>query len=220
MKNRVAMVFGATGLIGSEVVRLLLASEAYDEVHAVVRKDPEIKDDKLRLHLTDFSDLSSLQLPMNVTDVFCCLGTTLKKAGSKEAFYAIDFQLAYDLTRLAREAGAEQFLMVSSIGAAAASSNYYLRVKGELEEAVRGLSYPCTKVFRPSLLLGERQEQRFAEGLAGSVLPYLSFLFQGPLRKYRPIESTAVAHALVAGALEGGNGFRVLEGDEIAAKAV
>ncbi|WP_108817893.1 NAD(P)H-binding protein [Pseudovibrio sp. Alg231-02] len=219
MKNRVAMVFGATGLIGSEVVRLLLASEAYDEVHAVVRKDPEIEDDKLRLHLTDFSDLSSLQLPMNVTDVFCCLGTTLKKAGSKEAFYAIDFQLAYDLTRLAREAGAEQFLMVSSIGAAVGSSNSYLKVKGELEEAVRTLAFPSTKVFRPSLLLGERQEQRFAEGLAASVLPHLSFLFKGPLRKYRPIEGAAVARALVAAALEGGNGFSILQGDEIAAKA-
>ncbi|KZL26534.1 NAD(P)H-binding protein [Pseudovibrio sp. WM33] len=213
MKNRVALVFGSTGLIGSEVVRRLLASEAYGEVHAVARKELSIENEKLHVQLTDFSDLSSLQLPTNVRDVFCCLGTTQKKAGSKEAFYAIDFQLAFDL---AREAGAEQFLMVSSIGAAASSSNYYLKVKGELEEAVRGLSYPCTKVFRPSLLLGERQEQRFAEGLAGSVLPHLSFLFQGPLRKYRPIEGTAVARALVSGALEGGNGFRVLEGDEIA----
>nr|AFT64006.1 hypothetical protein sce2886 [alpha proteobacterium D323] len=220
MKNRVALVLGSTGLIGYQVVRRLLASEAYGEVHAVTRKELSIENDKLHVHLTDFSNLSSLQLPTNVTDVFCCLSTTQKKAGSKEAFYAIDFQLAFDLARLAREAGAEQFLMVSSIGAAADSSNYYLKVKGELEEAVRGLSYACTKVFRPSLLLGERQEQRFAEGLAGSVLPHLSFLFQGPLRKYRPIEGTAVAHALVAGALEGGNGFRVLEGDEIAAKAV
>ncbi|KZL18701.1 NAD dependent epimerase/dehydratase family protein [Pseudovibrio axinellae] len=216
MKNRVALVFGATGLIGSEVVRLLLASDEYAEVHAVTRKELGIESNKLRAHLTDFSDLSSLQLPDNISDVFCCLGTTQKKAGSKEAFYAIDFQLAFDLSRLAREAGAQQFLMVSSIGAEAGSSNYYLKVKGELEEAVRGLSYTCTKVFRPSLLLGERAEQRFAEGLAGSVLPHLSFLFQGPLRKYRPIEGTAVARALVAGALEGGNGFCVLEGDEIA----
>lgn len=219
MKNRVALVFGATGLIGSEVVRLLLASEAYGEVHAVVRKELGVEDDKLHVHLTDFSDLSSLELPENATDVFCCLGTTQKKAGSKEAFYAIDFQLAFGLAQLAREAGAEQFLMVSSIGAAAGSSNYYLKVKGELEEAVRGLSYPCTRVFRPSLLLGERQEQRFAEGLAGSVLPYLSFLFKGPLRKYRPIEGAAVARSLVAAALEGGRGFNVLEGDEIAKRA-
>ncbi len=219
MKNRVALVFGATGLIGSEVVRLLLANQEYGEVHALVRKDPGIENDKLHVHRTDFSDLSAVELPSGVTDVFCCLGTTQKKAGSKEAFYAIDFQLAYDLARLAREAGAEQFLMVSSIGAAAGSSNYYLKVKGQLEEAVRSLSFPCTKVFRPSLLLGERQEQRFAEGLAGSVLPYLSFLFQGPLRKYHPIEGAAVARALVACALEGGNGFRVLEGDEIAKRA-
>ncbi len=219
MKNRVALVYGATGLIGSEVVRLLVASEAYGEVHALVRKNPGIEDDKLRVHLTDFSDLSAAELPSGVTDVFCCLGTTQKKAGSKEAFYTIDFQLAYDLARLAREAGAEQFLMVSSIGAASGSSNYYLKVKGELEEAVRSLSFPCTKVFRPSLLLGERQEQRFAEGLAGSVLPYLSFLFQGPLRKYRPIEGAAVARALVAGSLKGGRGFSVLEGDEIAKRA-
>ncbi|KZL27196.1 NAD-dependent epimerase/dehydratase family protein [Pseudovibrio sp. Ad37] len=97
MKNRVAMVFGSTGLIGSEVVRRLLASEAYGEVHTVARKELSIENDKLHVHLTDFSDLSSLQLPTNVTDVFCCLGTTQKKAGSKEAFYAIDFQLAFDL---------------------------------------------------------------------------------------------------------------------------
>ncbi|GHB22403.1 nucleoside-diphosphate sugar epimerase [Pseudovibrio japonicus] len=220
MTDRVALVFGATGLVGSEVVKLLVADASYSEVHVLVRRELGWGDEKLHVHLTDFRDLSSLQLPSNVTDVFCCLGTTQKKAGSKEAFYAIDFQLTFDLIRMAREAGAEQLLMISSIGAAANSSSYYLKVKGELEEAVRSLSFSSTSILRPSVLLGERPEHRFAESLAGAVLPRLSILLIGALRKYRPIEGKAVARALVAYADEQRPGFRVLESHEIAAKAV
>jgi uncharacterized protein YbjT (DUF2867 family) len=148
-------------------------------------------------------------------DLFCCLGTTIAVAKSKEAFRRVDHDYPVKLATLARANGCDQFLLVSSIGANSASSVFYSRVKGEVEKDVTHLDFSGIHVFRPSLLLGERREVRLKEQIAEKVAAALSFTFVGPLRQYKPIEASAVAAAMVEVAKQNRDGIHIYESEQI-----
>ena len=129
-------------------------------------------------------------------DVFCCLGTTIAKAGSRDAFRKVDFEYIVGLARNARKAGAKRFLVVSSLGANAHSAVFYSRVKGETEQALQAIGFRELHLFQPSLLLGNRHESRMGERIGIAATTFITPLMLGPMRKYRPIEAQAVARAM------------------------
>jgi len=217
---RTALLAGATGLVGSHVLRLLLADPHWSRVVTLGRRATPQQHDKLEQRIVDLGALEALaDLPRG--DVFCCLGTTIKRAGSQEAFRRVDYDYVVELARAGLHAGATQFLLVSAIGADPASRVFYSRVKGEVEAAVRQLSPPYrgVQIFRPSLLLGERAEVRLGERIAMLLAPILSLALVGQLRRYRPIRAATVARAMVQIAKEAPRGPNVFEHDAMIAAA-
>lgn len=214
---RTALLLGATGLVGGHCLDLLLNDPAYGKVSTLGRRPLSREHQKLEHHVIDFERLPDFASVMNAQDVFCGLGTTIKKAGSKENFRRVDFTYQYEVARLASEQRAEHLLLVSSLGADARSSIFYNRVKGELEDAVSKLAFNGVSIFRPSLLLGERTEFRLGESVAELPMRYVSFLMVGPLRKYRPVHAHAVAAAMIKIAKEHLTGVNIFESDRIRA---
>lgn len=193
--TRSAWLAGASGLIGGELLRLLLADPGYSTVVSLGRRPLDSKHDRLVQRSVDFASLDVSGLP--APDVaFCTLGTTIKKAGSQAAFRAVDHDAVLAFARAAHAAGARTFVVVTALGASAQSSVFYNRVKGETEAALRAVGFPSLAIAQPSLLLGERAEARLGESIAISA----SRLFSGVLKPFawRPIEASAVARALVA----------------------
>ena len=156
----------------------------------------------------------------HVDDVFCCLGTTIKQAGSEAAFRQVDHDFVVGLANAGLRAGATQFLLVSAIGADPDSRVFYSRVKGETEAAIRGLPYQAVQIFRPSLLLGHRPEFRLGERIAMLAAPVLAPLLFSRLRRYRPIQAATVARAMVTIAHEAPRGPNVFEYDAMRAGTV
>jgi len=204
-------VAGATGLVGSQLVDALLADGDYDAVHALVRHPMARRDARLHEHIVDFAQIATFAWP-SADDAFCCLGTTIKAAGSQAAFRRVDFDYPMAFAGGALAHGARQFLFVSAMGADAASSVFYSRVKGELEAAVAALEYRAVVAFRPSLLSGDRAEHRTGERIALALMQPLRWLTPA---KYRPVNAAAVARAMVASAKRGLAGFQVVSSDEI-----
>ena len=209
--QKTALLAGATGLIGLQLLPLLLASERYDKVIVVGRKSVPTIHPKLVQVITELDKLEDARLKLIADDVYCCLGTTMARAGSQAAFFKVDFSYVVQLAALAAGNFAAQFLVVSSMGADAESRVYYSRVKGEMEAAVRQAPFRAVHIFRPSLLLGERAAPRLGERLGAVVLGALRPLLRGPLRKYRPVASAAVAAAMLRAAREDGSGVQVHE---------
>jgi uncharacterized protein YbjT (DUF2867 family) len=214
--QKTALLAGATGLIGSQLLPLLLDSSRYAKVIVVGRKAVPVIHPKLVQVTTELDKLEEVRLKLIADDVFCCLGTTMRQAGSKEAFYKVDFLYVVKLAAVATANFASQLLVVSSMGADAESRIYYSRVKGEMEDAVRQTPFRAIHIFRPSLLLGERAQPRLGERLGAAVLGLLRPLLRGPLLKYRPVTGAAVAAAMLRAAEEDGGGVRVHESDELA----
>jgi uncharacterized protein YbjT (DUF2867 family) len=213
--DRTALLLGATGLVGGHCLDLLLEDETYGRVTVLVRRRMERAHPKLEQRVIDFDRLGDQAELFQSHDVFCCLGTTIRKAGSEEAFRRVDFDYTVESARLAAGEGAEQFLVVTAVGADPNSRIFYNRVKGEVEVAVERLPFRSVIILRPSLLLGERTELRLGERLAEPVARVFSPLLRGGLRKYRPIHARRVAAAMVRLAREGREGVRVVESDEI-----
>ncbi|SFQ59916.1 NAD-dependent epimerase/dehydratase family protein [Hymenobacter arizonensis] len=214
--RKTALLAGATGLIGSQLLPLLLASDRYSKVIVVGRKGLSMLHPKLTQVVTDFDKLEDMRLQLVADDVFCCLGTTMKQAGSKEAFHKVDFLYVVKLAALAAGNFASQFMVISSLGADANSAVYYSQVKGEMEAAVRQLPFRTIHIFRPSLLLGAREQPRLGERIGAAVLGALKPLMRGPLQKYQPITGATVATAMLQAAEEDGGGVRVHLSNEIA----
>jgi uncharacterized protein YbjT (DUF2867 family) len=212
---KTAALLGATGLVGSRCLQHLLHDPSYNEVRAIVRRLISPGHPKLRVIDADFDRLSALGPQLGANDVFCCLGTTIKKAGTREAFRKVDFEYPVNAATSAVEQGAEQFLLVSSLGANPASRVFYNRVKGEVEEAISRLPFAAIHIFRPSMLLGERAEYRPAEKVGAALMTSLSFLMVGKWKKYRAIEADVVARAMVSAARQGRSGVNVYESDTI-----
>jgi uncharacterized protein YbjT (DUF2867 family) len=189
---KTAVVAGGTGLIGKQLLKLLLASDRYRKVIGLTRSDL-ISHPKLVQVKTDGNDLA-LDPTEKVDDVFCCLGTTMARAHSKEKFYQVDFTYPFSLAQATLGMGAKQFLIVTALGANKKSPVYYNRVKGEIEEAISGLEFESIHIFRPSLLLGDRTEKRTGEEAAKFF--YRVFGFMIP-KKFKAIDAGKVARAML-----------------------
>ncbi|TGE25766.1 NAD-dependent epimerase/dehydratase family protein [Hymenobacter aquaticus] len=218
--HKTALIAGASGLIGSQLLPLLLASDRYAKVIAVGRRPLPIVHPKLEQRVLDLDQLEQHRMALIADDVFCCLGTTMRQAGSKEAFYKVDYLYVVKLAALTATNFAAQFMVVSAMGADARSRIYYNHVKGEMEDAVRQTQFRAIHIFRPSLLLGERGEKRAGEQLGAVLLRVLNPLLVGPLRKYRAVPAAAVARAMLRAAEDDGGGILVHLSDEIAAGRV
>jgi uncharacterized protein YbjT (DUF2867 family) len=212
------MVAGATGLVGRSLVEQLCGSAHCKNVVALTRRPLEFESDKLHVRQVDLARLDDEQAPR--ADVACCaLGTTIATAGSQHAFRRVDHDYTLAFARFAERGGARRFLLVSSVSADAGSANFYLRVKGEVENAVRVLPFEALVILRPGLLLGDRRESRPAEAIARAVAPWLNPLLLGPLAKFRSIRADRVAAAMVAAATDERSGVTVLETPAIEALA-
>lgn len=197
-----ALIVGATGLIGREVLAELLKDEQYEAVYAIVRRPLAFSHPKLREIVSDFERLEEITEAYAVQDVFSCMGATIKNVRNREAMYRVDVTYPLTVARLAKEQGARHFLVVSSIGADAKSKIWYPKIKGELEQQLKSIGYEALSILRPSLLLGEREEHRPLEKLSGNVV---RGLFQGikrPVPAQLGIEASVVAKAMLAIAAE------------------
>jgi len=216
-QQKVALLAGATGLVGSFLVRRLLMSELYSQVIAVTRREINgpnamIQDHwKLRQIIIPLDDMETYLADQNVAadDAYCALGTTIKTAGSQEAFRHVDFDYVVNFARAAQTAGARRFSLVSAVGASAKSSIFYSRVKGEAEDAVSAMGFDATQIFRPSMLLGERKEARPLEAVARVLTPMINPFLFGGASIYRGIDAEHVAMAMVAAASEEVQGRKV-----------
>lgn len=212
--GRSALVIGASGLVGGHCLDLLLEEPRYEAVHTIGRRPLDRIHPRLSSHVVDFDNLRDAPDLFRVDDIFCCLGTTIRKAGSQEAFKRIDIGYPATAADLAAENGADQFLVVSALGADHESRIFYNRAKGEMEESVRRAELGAIWIFRPSLLLGDREELRIGERVAEIMMRPVTPLLIGPARRYRPIRAKDVAVAMVRLALSSGTGG-TLESDEI-----
>jgi len=193
MNNKVALIAGSTGLTGSYLLNILLEAPEYREVIAYVRKPSGNQHPKLKEVVVDWD---TLQASVEADDVYCCLGTTIKKAGSQEAFRKVDYAYPLQLAQVQFKGGSQQFLLVSAIGADAKSAIFYSRVKGELENAIQAIGYNSVQIFRPSFIAGPRKESRAGERIGLAIFSFLSPLFIGPLKKYAPIHAEQIARAM------------------------
>lgn len=193
MKPKTAIIAGSSGLTGSYVLEMLLDSQIYDKVINLVRSHSNIIHPKLEEHIIDFDDIDSYKYFIHGDDLFCCLGTTIKKARSQDAFRRVDLTYPIQLAWIASEREIKQLLIISSIGANPNSNNFYLRTKGECEEELKSIPFRSLTILRPSLLLGSRKEFRFGEKLSKYVMRTFSFALPS---KYKPIESKDVAKAM------------------------
>lgn len=211
--TRTALLVGATGLIGSQVLTRLLHAPYYSKVIVLTRSELPVKNTKLAEIIFDFDHPDVSQIVAD--DVFCCLGTTIKKAGSQEAFRKVDFDYSLRIAKLAKLNGANKFLIVTAMGADSKSSIFYNRVKGEVEDELKELHYNSLHILRPSLLLGERKESRLGERVGEIFASVLKPVMLGPLKKYRAIDSAKVANAMIALAKKSDKGVLIHDSAEL-----
>jgi uncharacterized protein YbjT (DUF2867 family) len=217
MQGQTAVVIGATGLIGTQLVQLLLNDNTFTEVRILVRKPVEFSHMKLNVQLVVFDDYVDLKEKIGAGhSLFCCVGTTGKKVqGDKAAYRKVDYKIPVNAAHAAVENGFKKYLLVSAIGADKNSRNFYLHLKGSVEDEIAKLPFESIHYFRPSLLLGDRKEFRVGERIAQVSMSALSFLFAGPLKKYKAMESSDVAKAMVAASKLEGKGLIIYEYDDI-----
>jgi uncharacterized protein YbjT (DUF2867 family) len=218
MAQDTALIAGATGLIGGHCLKTLLDCGRYQRVIALTRRPTGQRHPSLVETLVDFEKLDQID-PFPPADVFCALGTTIRRAGSQPAFRKVDFEYPRILATRSAASGCRQFTLVSSVGADIGSGNFYLRVKGELEKAIDALPFESTHIFRPSVLIGDRLEGRWAESAGIAIARALQFALIGGLRKYRPISAATVAAAMVAASVDARPGRHIYHYDDIVALA-
>ena len=207
-KLRSALVVGATGLVGGEVVKQLAADETVGRIVALVRRIPEQLPARIEPHAVDFNALDQHASLFAVDQIICALGTTIKQAGSQAAFRRVDFEYPLNVARLGQKNGARHFLLVSALGANSESGIFYNRVKGELEDQLRSLGYRSVTIARPSLLMGARKEFRLFERLGMLIGEFIP-------GRYRPVQAEAVARSLVTAARIDAPGLHIIESEEI-----
>jgi uncharacterized protein YbjT (DUF2867 family) len=208
MPRNTAVVAGATGLVGRYLLEVLLEDSFYDQIVTLVRRPLERFERKLEQRIVNFEDLRAPDLA-GATHLFCCLGTTMKKAGSRTAFRRVDYDYPLMFARLGQEAGARRLMLISSVGADPAAGSFYLRVKGELERDLEPLDFEATHIFRPAVLLGARQEERPGEQWAARLSRAFEWMMAGGLSKYRPMPAGLLAAAMAAAGERGEPGRHV-----------
>ncbi|MBE0679668.1 MAG: NAD(P)H-binding protein [Bacteroidales bacterium] len=208
MIKRTATVIGATGLIGNHLVELLYGDDHFTEIRIIARRIPDAVPRGAEVRVIDFEDTVAFRSAVEGSDaVFCAVGTTRKRVnGDMDAYRKVDHDIPVNAARQCHETGCGRYLMVSSVGASAQSSNFYLKFKGDAEDAIAAMGIPFVSVFRPSMLMGKRNESRQAEEIVKLLAAPLSFLFPA---KYRPVRGLDVARAMVAAAKRDEKGLRV-----------
>jgi uncharacterized protein YbjT (DUF2867 family) len=210
-----ALVLGGSGLVGGFCLRALLEDPAYGQVILLGRRELAVPaHPRLTQKIVSFENLHATDFA-STEDVFCALGTTIRKAGSQDAFRRVDYEFPLAAARQALQSGAKRFILVSSVGADPRSKNFYLRTKGELEQAVSSLGFQAVHIFRPSILLGKREEFRAGERVATVIAPALNLALIGGLRRYRAIQAATVGKAMVAAARQEESGTKIYEYDQI-----
>ncbi|HET9307280.1 MAG TPA: oxidoreductase [Candidatus Sulfotelmatobacter sp.] len=215
MNSRTAVVLGASGLVGGFCLRALVDDPDYTRVLTFGRRElPSLTRAKVSQRVADLRTLTADDFH-GAQDVFSALGTTIKKAGSQAAFRHVDLELPLRAAQEALQAGAEQFVVVSSVGADPASKNFYLRTKGELERELAKLAFRAVHILRPSLLIGDRDEFRLGEKIVSTIAPALDLLTLGPLRRYHSMRAEIAGKAMVGAAKSGKAGVFIYEFDPI-----
>jgi len=214
MSGLTAIVAGATGLVGGECLRQLLACPRYERVIVVTRRElgAAARHDKLREVVVEFDRLGEAKARLRGDHVFCALGTTIRKAGSQAKFRAVDYEYPLRLAQLTRQSGARYFSIVSALGASRSSPFFYSRVKGEVEEGLRQMGWPSLAILRPSVIAGERAESRPLERVSEHLLRLAP-------ATWRPVLARDIAGAMIAVALREPSGVTVVESRQIPAAA-
>ncbi len=212
----IALVAGASGLTGSELVKILEQDARFQRVYVLVRSQYEKGSEKTTtiFFKNNISELDALPGPMPDL-VFCCLGTTIKKAGSQETFRFVDVELVNQLIARSEHWGTRCFVLQSSVGAGQKTGSFYLQCKTESESILGQSQIPSKRIIRPSLLLGKRKEQRFGETLGKILAVLFGFLFVGPLRRYKPVQAKNVAIQMLNMALNPTEGVQIMESEQI-----
>src|SRR5215467_9029026 len=210
MSGKTATLIGATGLIGGELLSLLLDDDYFDKVRILIRRPFTMNHPKLERKLVDFTDADSLLVDIDESDaVFCAVGTTLKKVrGNKDAYRRVDYDIPVNIARYCKIMNCKNYIVVSAVGANSKSRNFYLKLKGEVEDIIKKVGLESTYIMRPSMLLGKRNEFRFGERITIPLIKNISFLLPS---KYKPIEARDVAKAMLAVSKKHENGFFICE---------
>ena len=201
--SRRALLLGATGLVGGHCLSVLAETPAYNRVNVLSRRELPVPHDKVRVRVSSLEDMRGDLDAFDVDDVFCCLGSTLKKAGSREAFRHVDHDLCVLAADLAAKQGARHFAMVSAVNARDKSPVFYSRVKGEAERHVRAAGVPSVMIFQPSFLLGSREDSRMAEWLGIQAMQVVRPVLHGLGSGLTPVYARTLAEAMVGSALLG-----------------
>jgi uncharacterized protein YbjT (DUF2867 family) len=210
MTEKTATLIGATGLVGGELLSLLLDDNYFRKVRILVRRPFTMNHPKLERKLVDFSDADSLLVDLDESDVvFCTIGTTMKKVrGNKEVYRKIDYDIPVNIARYCKIMNCKNFIVVSAVGADSGRRNFYLKLKGEVEDILKKVGIESTYIMRPSMLLGKRNEFRFGERIAIPLIKKIAFLLPS---KYKPIEAKDVAKAMLVAAKKHEKGLFVIE---------
>lgn len=210
-----AIIAGATGLIGSSLLRMLLDHPDYTKVTAIVRKEIPLQHAKLHQLVVDFDHLDNHEDHIRGDVVFCALGTTKSKTPDQEQYRKIDYQYPLDLAFIAQQNGVSQYHLVSSLGANAQSSIFYSKLKGEVERDLKTIPFNAIHIYRPSLLIGDRKEHRTGESFMIGLMKLFNPILIGGLRKYRSIKIEKVASAMLKQSLKSLKGILTYDSDEI-----
>lgn len=206
---------GGSGLVGHELLLLLSHLEQVQTVKALSRSPLGKIPPHIDNLILNFDNIENYKEALKASVFICCLGTTIKKAKSQEAFRKVDYEYVQRFAQIAADVGAQKLIVISAMGADETSKVFYNRVKGEMEKSLRSLSIPQIEIFRPSLILGERKEKRTGEEWAQRLSPYLNSVLVGPFKKYRAIKATDIAKAIAVATLNFNPGFYLYESDEI-----
>ena len=194
---KTALLFGASGLVGSHVLNQLISNNNYSKIKLFVRSSINISDPKIEIIQTDFNNLENHREDIKGDDCFFCIGTTKKNSPDKNEYKRVELEVPKQIAQIAKSNLVNSFVFISSGYADPKSSGDYLKFKGEVEEELKRLNFPKLGIMRPSFLLGDRKEKRIGEKIGIFVFKLLSPLFLGPLKKMKPIHSATVAKAMI-----------------------
>ena len=209
------IILGASGLVGSEVLKLALINNEFDEVKIFVRKPISIKNPKLTQILTNFDELDLIKSEINAEIIFCCLGSTKSKTPNLQDYKKIDHDYPLYFANQGLKTNLYQFHVISALGANPNSSNFYTKLKGEIEDALKGINIPSLYIYRPSFLVGKRKEKRPLEKIALLIMRLINPLLMGRLKKYQTIDASIIAKAMINESIKNKRGIFVLESDKI-----